>query len=124
MIPNHTPKPWKVEVVQSCSGLEETGYAHQVVKGGGHYTVANTRCRNYEEYRGDGKHVVGVNALPHDKKPHPDALLMSAAPELLEACKEVLCVVESCLTVSDLPTSCVEAIRNARLAISKAEGKQ
>ena len=65
-----------------------------------------------------------------DLATHPDATLIAAAPDLLEACKgvdEVYAALQSALPVIAGTSSfdvVTEAVRKARAAIAKAEGAQ
>jgi len=127
----HTPGPWTVEVRAASVGLEETDYCHLVKKGIHEYSVACTTQKNFE-------HIVhkdlpngyvessGVGRIAHDLTPHPDAILIAAAPDLLSALNGLLQMYVAFINSGDAGNWNPEdesQVKAARAAIAKALGK-
>ncbi|MEN8198079.1 MAG: methyltransferase [Pseudomonadota bacterium] len=86
---SHTPEPWETRVIPASGGLECTGYAHQIVKGGREYTVAFSDHQNWDyihkEKLPDGYvRSVGIGKREPDLTPHPDARRIVAAVNACE----------------------------------------
>ena len=91
----------------------------------------------YHTIQGDGKHVVvcevDARGPAENHNPDADALLIAAAPELLEALAGIVAVYEaaeywrergSVVTIDFKEPAMVKYIKQARVAISKATGQQ
>jgi hypothetical protein len=143
----HTPGPWRWEVnrksrqVQLCGGPPHKGYGKYdlTVMGFARYGMSSAapvfwtwQHKNYavgESQRADAlaKAVPGRehHANWFAEIDHPDARLIAAAPELLEALRKAVTYVE--LTVSEeCGEEAAEAqhdLNTARAAIAKAEGR-
>jgi len=75
---------WEVRVVPVSVGMEETGYAHQVVKGSRSITVTHHTHRNYDHIArrslGNGySQFTGVGRREPDLTPHPEAVAVANA---------------------------------------------
>lgn len=75
---------WEAVVVPVSFGLEETGYAHQVVNGSRTITVTHHRHQNYDHIvsHNIGNGYVrseGVGKREPDLTPHPEAVAVAAA---------------------------------------------
>lgn len=93
-----TPRPWSLNMVRSSESLEETGYAHQIVKGGHEYVVAHTWQKNYEHIHTERLpngyvRQTGIGPIVHNMTPHPDAALIVRAvnshDDLVAALKKI-----------------------------------
>lgn len=117
----HTPGPWKVHVGVAGHGMGFNDIYHAFIKSdGGMHTVAFTK-----EITGDIEtEDIGfgyvrrrlVNHRPTQRDPHPDALLIAAAPDMLEALKGL---VGESMDGEMFSTR----IKAAMAAIAKAEGR-
>lgn len=120
----HTPGPWSVEVIRCSMGLEYTGYAHKVKIGIHDYVVAFTEHKNYEHIHtediGNGYvRQTGIGPREPDLTPHPDAILIAAAPEMLAALELLFADVQD-YEAWQRPCHAVDV---ARAAIAKARGE-
>lgn len=125
----HTPGPWKIVVEPVSHSLKETGYAHQVMIPGNYLpvTVAHHQHTNWdhiytERFCGDYVRQTGEGSRPPDLTPHPDAVLIAAAPDLL-AILEVMLREAEALDNEHGSFGWDEAIEQARGAIAKARGE-
>jgi hypothetical protein len=129
----HTPGPWIARVIPASCGLQRTGYAHQVVIGGSAHTVAHTSHQNYDHIHtediGNGcVRQTGIGPRKADMTPHPDARLISAAPEMLEALQAWENAAEHSQRYATIdPQGCSDAWQDAEktrdAAIKKATGQ-
>lgn len=79
---------WETKVIVASVGLEETGYAHQVVKGPRTITVSHHSHRNYDHIvtRQLGNGYVeqrGVGRREPDLTPSPEAMVIADALNML-----------------------------------------
>ena len=117
-----TPGPWKVEVGVSSIGMGFNGIYHAIVKGGHSYTVAQT-----EEVTGEvvseslGRGYVRerlVNRRKPQREPHPDVLLISAAPGMFAALTKLIWRLDHNQTIQ------IGDVKKARAALALATGQQ
>lgn len=120
----HTPGPWFWEIRERQSNVRL-------------YTPKNGSCTvmdftrlgmqkaqpRFSNRNGLPLGGIMIEATKLDLDHHPDACLITAAPDLLESCKELLAWFEGAgLTYDEDGEECQEVI-NARRAINKAEPK-
>ena len=75
---------WTTRVIPVSVGLEETGYAHQVVSGDREITVTHTTHQNYDHIHAERLdrfyvRLVGIGRREPDLTPHPEAEIIAAA---------------------------------------------
>lgn len=83
---------WEARVVPVSVGLEETGYAHQVVNGRRTITVTHHSHRNFDHIHTEPSQFgypyvksTGIGRRPPDLTPHAEALAVAAALNAMEA---------------------------------------
>ncbi|MCE5212640.1 MAG: hypothetical protein LLG40_13950 [Deltaproteobacteria bacterium] len=107
----HTKGPWIIHKDEMGRGYEIYGNAPAPGWGSlGHQEVCRINAKKHGARRGM---AVSYTEHPDDEA---NARLIAAAPELLEACKEALSIIEK---YSDVPVH----ILALKQAITKAEGK-
>ena len=104
----HTPGPWKYE---NIPGKRNDGSFHHL------HRIAQEKTNQW----------FGINMEDTGPNDNPDAHLIAAAPELLEACKDALKTLEALMLEEDPQASTQmewEGLNYLREAIAKAEGRE